>query len=244
MGRLQKFYDTRAISVQEKDFLAQVCHTINGKPIAAETVALMAEELRAALELEPDDQVLDLGCGNGLFSKLLAENVTSVTGVDFSAELIRIASTHNSLGNVRFFHGDITGLGHIEAIRDRRYSKIVMNTGLQHFRPRTFSDILEQILPVASDAPVLVFSYVPENGKQSRFFNTVSKRLKRLYLRLTRRDIFGFWWDRQSLARTASRFGFDCAFPPIDGRIPYAAYRFTAKLSKKPCHPQNAGPEI
>ncbi len=38
--------------------------------------------------------VLDAGCGEGYMSRILAENGAKVTGIDFSADLIKAAKTH------------------------------------------------------------------------------------------------------------------------------------------------------
>ena len=231
MEKLKQFYDARVASLGETEFLSQVGHTLSGKSLGAETVDLMVSELRTALAPGPDDHVLDLCCGNGVFSRRLAKHAASVTGVDLSPELIRIATSYNAADNIRYFQGDVSGLGKIGALRDRRYARIVMNASLQHFHPNRFGEILEQILGLADDAPVVVFSNVPENGKQKYLFDSWRKRLKRLWLRTTGRDIFGHWWDRQIFERAAERHGLSCDFPPLDPRDPYAAYRMTVRLA-------------
>lgn len=232
MKRIQDFYDSHVASLEESDFLSQVCHTLGGKPLAPEIIALSLADLRGALGPGPDDHVLDLCCGNGLFSKRLADTAATVTGIDFSSQMVRIANTHHGAGNIRYIHGDITRLDDLDAIRDRRYSRVVINAGLQHFHPGQFGDILGDILALTDDAPVLVFTYVPENGKQKFLFNSLRKRLKRLWLRATGRDIFGHWWDRRIFEEAARRHGLACSFPPIDPRIHYAGYRMNVRLSK------------
>lgn len=47
-----------------------------------------------ALGLQPGDQVLDAGCGSGQFALALAERGASVTGVDLSPEMIRLAEAN------------------------------------------------------------------------------------------------------------------------------------------------------
>jgi SAM-dependent methyltransferase len=50
---------------------------------------------------------LDLGCGEGLLVRRLAERVDAVTGVDVSGEMIRLARERSaSLDNVTFVEGD------------------------------------------------------------------------------------------------------------------------------------------
>lgn len=47
--------------------------------------------LRTLLDPGPGRHILDIGCGNGLFSRRLAELGVQVTAFDFSAELIQLA---------------------------------------------------------------------------------------------------------------------------------------------------------
>lgn len=58
---------------------------------------------------EPPRDVADLGCGTGTLSLLLAEGGHHVHGVDFSAEMLRLAHEKaDSMGSPpRFTHGDV-----------------------------------------------------------------------------------------------------------------------------------------
>ncbi|MEV7322908.1 class I SAM-dependent methyltransferase [Streptomyces sp. NPDC093970] len=49
---------------------------------------------------------LDVGCGDGLLATALAARAESVTGVDRSAEMIRLAQKRDDPGNVTFLEGD------------------------------------------------------------------------------------------------------------------------------------------
>jgi SAM-dependent methyltransferase len=50
--------------------------------------------IQPLLNIRPGQKILDIACGNGLFSRRLAALSADVTAVDFSAELIRLAKTH------------------------------------------------------------------------------------------------------------------------------------------------------
>jgi arsenite methyltransferase len=61
------------------------------------------------MQLAPDDNVLDVGCGSGWLARLLAEQVPEgrVVGVDISDEMIRRARRfHDDLENVMFVIGE------------------------------------------------------------------------------------------------------------------------------------------
>ena len=232
MTSLQNWYDTRARALDSRDFLSQACHTQGGKAVSGDVIGLVLGELRAGLEFAATDRVLDLCCGNGLFTHALAGEVADITGVDFSGELIRLAQTHNTAPNLRYMQGDATRLDQIETLADRRYDKIYMNASLQHFKPDHFPALLDSLLALASDDPVLMFTFIPEDGKQRLLFDTLKKRLIRLRRRLTGRDYFGDWWRPDTIRQAAAARGFACDILPVNPDISYGAYRFHARLTK------------
>lgn len=67
------------------------------------------ERLLAALgvELEPGQVVVDIGCGVGRLTRVLARRATQVYAIDVSAEMIERARTlHDGLANVSWIVGD------------------------------------------------------------------------------------------------------------------------------------------
>src|SRR5262249_904731 len=64
-----------------------------------------------ALDLGPDDVVLDVGCGTGAASRIAASTVRSVVGVDLSERMIEQAvGSAAGLENVRFERADAEAL--------------------------------------------------------------------------------------------------------------------------------------
>ena len=63
------------------------------------------------LQPKKGQQVLDLGCGQGVFSRALAECGAQVTGVDASHTLIQKARTYQGRSPIRYFDRDAAQLG-------------------------------------------------------------------------------------------------------------------------------------
>ena len=57
-------------------------------------VALLAESLVEALDPQPGERILDLGCGDGFLSRRIAESGATVVGVDSSPQMVAAAKEH------------------------------------------------------------------------------------------------------------------------------------------------------
>ena len=92
----------------------------------------------------PGMEVLDVACGTGvLIPDYLSRDVASVTGVDISPEMIRIASEKFSQNNVRFLCADVELLP-----ADRKYDCVMVYNAFPHFPDpenliRVLSDLLK-----------------------------------------------------------------------------------------------------
>src|SRR5437588_4077956 len=65
----------------------------------------VGEQAMARMRISPDARVLDVGCGSGWATRLLAENAFNgcVTGIDISDDMIRLArESSRSVSNVNF----------------------------------------------------------------------------------------------------------------------------------------------
>jgi 23S rRNA (uracil1939-C5)-methyltransferase len=99
-----------------EDFI-QVNHQVNNN---------MVKQALAWLALESTDNVLDLFCGLGNFTLPIAQQVSSVVGVEGVASMIKRAEDNaalNHLDNCRFFHADLNTTWQGQAWADSTFSK-------------------------------------------------------------------------------------------------------------------------
>jgi SAM-dependent methyltransferase len=90
------------------------------------------EALLAAVdaEIRPEDVVLDLGCGVGRLTRVLAEQAAHVHAIDVSSEMLEQARELNArLTNVTWHHGDGTTLN---PIADASIDVVVSHVVFQH----------------------------------------------------------------------------------------------------------------
>jgi ubiquinone/menaquinone biosynthesis C-methylase UbiE len=68
----------------------------------------------SALGLEPDDALLDVGCGGGIFLRRALETGCQAAGVDHSGQMVRLARRNNSQavreGRLRIVEGTVEDL--------------------------------------------------------------------------------------------------------------------------------------
>jgi len=96
--------------------------------IVQRTGRFAAAQMRAALDLQPGDRVLELGCGVGRIGKELARDCAHWTGVDISEQMINHAQERMAdLDNVDFHQLQRSSLEMIpDASIDKAYSLAVL----------------------------------------------------------------------------------------------------------------------
>ena len=72
------------------------------------------ENVAKVLELRPEDDLLEVACGNGYFLKKYASHVHSVAGLDLSELTVKLATKKNkervAAGTAEFVHGEASKL--------------------------------------------------------------------------------------------------------------------------------------
>ena len=75
---------------------------------------LIYENVARVLELKPEDDLLEVACGNGFFLKMYASHVHSVAGLDISEPSVALAAKKNkdrvTAGTARFVCGEASQL--------------------------------------------------------------------------------------------------------------------------------------
>ncbi|MEU9447880.1 methyltransferase domain-containing protein [Streptomyces sp. NPDC048277] len=103
------------------------------------------------LDAVPDGcrAALDVGCGDGLLATRLAARAESVTGVDRSAEMIRLAGKRDA-GNVTFLEADYLDAAHL----DEGSYDFVSAVAVIHHAP--FDDAIDRLVRLLAPGGRLV----------------------------------------------------------------------------------------
>jgi trans-aconitate 2-methyltransferase len=115
--------------------MPQVAHQWNPADYARHSKGqeVFARELIASLTLQPDEDVLDVGCGDGRMTSEIAKLVPAgrVVGVDRSAEMVAFAAEHFPFSNLSFQVADAAALPFHEQF-DVVYSSAVLHWVQDH----------------------------------------------------------------------------------------------------------------
>ncbi|MDX1993284.1 MAG: class I SAM-dependent methyltransferase [bacterium] len=92
------------------------------------------------LQSRPREQVLDVGCGQGVLAPSVAETGASYTGVDVSPKLLELARQHHG-GKGRFLRADAANLQGTDGLQAASFDAAVFLLSIQDMDP--LSDVLE-----------------------------------------------------------------------------------------------------
>lgn len=100
--------------------------------------------------IEEGKSVVDLACGPGAFSFMIAGKVSKVLGVDLSSVNIERANYRKrklNISNAEFEHGDVLNL---DGILSEKYDYAVISFGLHEMPPEMRSDVIAEMRRAAS----------------------------------------------------------------------------------------------
>jgi len=72
------------------------------------------KNMATILNLQPEDDLLEIGFGSGIFLKSYASHVCSIAGLEYSEDMVKLASRYNrkriEAGTAELRHGDAAQL--------------------------------------------------------------------------------------------------------------------------------------
>lgn len=218
----------------------------------------LADYIAELIELKPQHDVLDLCCGNGLITSRLARKVARITGVDYSAALLKQANEISAASNIVYREGNALALD--EAIGGQRFDRIYCLSAFQYFNDEMARAVLKELRARINPDGRIAILEVPDKGRKSSHMLKVLMRAivpanqapsgavhtdprpvwSRLaaaargaatLLRFGRKpDALGWWWSRTEFSDCARSCGFDCEVLDEPQRNPLHTYRFDAVL--------------
>ena len=85
------YWQQHTEAASSDDPFTQVQRTLNKEPLSHELFQKIAAHINGHMKLADGHTVLDISCGNGMFTAEVAKQVKTVVGVDFADKLIAIS---------------------------------------------------------------------------------------------------------------------------------------------------------
>jgi SAM-dependent methyltransferase len=146
-------------------------------PDRSEDADATEREVTAAVERYCHGDVLELACGPGTWTSMLARCARSVLCVDGASEMLAIAAASNPGENVSFLHADIFAWR-----PPARYDAVFFGFWLSHVPEELFAGFWEQIAGSLADGGRVLFvddAYRPDDelayGEKSSMIRRVLK---------------------------------------------------------------------
>ncbi|MFC2055792.1 class I SAM-dependent methyltransferase [Chloroflexota bacterium] len=214
---------------EETEFLKQVQYTVSGVPISPDQLNAYISDIINALEIDRNDYILDMCCGNGMITSEISKVCSSMIGIDYSQYLIYIAKKYNNPDNVTYYCMSILEK-RIKKIIQMPFTKVYICAALQYFTKPGLKKILEQIKDLSRLNSVIFIGDIPDKDRIWDFYDTEERRKN--YLSSNKQNAIGTWWKKEDIADICINNGFDIMFLPPNELTGSAHYRFNIRLVK------------
>ena len=198
-------YEERAENLEKDDYWGQVRRTINGQPVGKDQIALIYNQIKHGLQMEKEDCLIDIGCGNGILTNMFKDDVSSIFGVDRSKFLISVAEKEFQSQNVKYALGEVPSV--LEKINySKKYNKVLMYGVFSFFDDTTSKDF---------------FKWATNNNIQRIFIGNVRDKslAEKFYKRsVTENELsdfkssMGIWRDKKYFLKVSGEFDWNVEF--------------------------------
>jgi SAM-dependent methyltransferase len=129
---------------------------------------LMLKDINNVLSLKSNDNLLDIGCANGLVSGLLSPFCNTVLGIDFSnTHIAKAREAFKNNMSLSFIESDILDFDY------GGFNKILINAVFQYLEKDKLPSIFDKL--IRSETECVFIGHVPKMGKMRSFLEGYSE---------------------------------------------------------------------
>ena len=236
MERWKDFWQNyRVLEIKEdSDLLYQVGKTVMGKPISSIQYKAIITSIKEELELNSEDNLCDLCCGNGIITYDIASTVNKIIGIDSSVQFIENARKYRSQHNIKYVCDDILNANKYMFGED--INKVILYDAIAYFSKNELIEVFNNIKNSSFKKIKIFIGSVLDKNRKFNYFNTLKRKMHYFinYI-ILRKDLgLGNWFSKKELEKIALNCGYKIKFLNQNSILHTAHYRFDAILHINP----------
>ena len=212
-----------------KDFFGQIKRTVNGQPISRKEINMIIKAIKNGLQLNQNDILVDIGCGNGALSELLFSNIQSYVGIDFSEFLINVAKENFEKENYIFELGEANAYLENTQINNK-VTKGLCYGVFSYFEEEKAMNILKLLKVKYPSLSHFYIGNLPDKDRASNFYYD---HIDFTDLLEDNQSSIGIWRNKKELTDLFNTNGWDVAFFNMPKSFYSSHYRFDVVLTRK-----------
>jgi len=214
----------------KKDFWGQVSRTINGKPFSDENIQMIIQTIKNKLDFSPEDNLLDIGCGNGALANYFFEDCNKYLGVDLSEYLIEVAKEYfEKKPNYHFINMDAIKYLDYEK-KPEKFNKVLCYGTFSYFSFENAELLLNTLNKRFTNVNLMFIGNLPDKELAHLFY---SKDISYTKILDSRESSIGIWRSKNEFKQLANKSGWEVEFSIMDKNFCAAYYRYDALLKRK-----------
>lgn len=186
----------------EKNPHKQVGRTLKGKVASNKKWEISIDEIFKIINLNDEDVVLDLCCGNGLLTKEIAPKCKEITSVDYSKKLLDNFVTNEK--NIKKINSNALELNFNKDFFDI----IIIYFAIQHFSEKEAIMLIGKCKQWLKNDGLLFIGDIPDLTKKWKFYSNKKYRKNYIDSIINDEPIIGTWFDREFFLSIGEYYNF------------------------------------
>lgn len=150
------FFKRRAEKFTEENPYSVTMYQDKNKELVAARNAKEIEKLYPYLNINRQSKVLDIACGIGRWADALPEDIAEYCGIDFSPELIEIATQRNTKENFHYYIGGAEQVTEVLNLHHKgKYNTILLIGILVYLNDKKAMSSLQQVAEAGDTNAIL-----------------------------------------------------------------------------------------
>ena len=209
----------------------QVGRSVNGVPVDDKTLSDIITHISTLLKIQNTDNVLDVCCGNGMLTSLLADKCKTIVGIDLSEKLITEANQKNIKSNIIYQKANAIELDKL--FTENQFDKINLYFSFQYFESiEIATKLISSLLYVLKPGGAILLGDIPDYNKKNVYYNTFEKKLRLFVQNIKGTNTMGKFWNPSELESICKKLGASSQILNEPTHLPYSHYRFDFLITK------------